>query len=201
MIRIVCWNPLRCNCSSACSSLAPQRQAFWTKCPCSNRVIRANRKFEWFVRIGLTRYKNRGFSCEWFARIDSRESGWESPVPLRLSPKKNLKRFLGYFAETTNFRRHSSKIPAVPQGHKDRVTTLGKSRATPQTRAETRGDPAEHSKRPPQRPLRTLWEANFLGEPRGGLCASDGEPPELKKKVYLFRRFWGLKSHQNLNEK
>ena len=27
-------------------------------------VIRANRKFEWFVRIGLARYKNRGFSCE-----------------------------------------------------------------------------------------------------------------------------------------
>ena len=41
----------------------------------ANRVIRANRKFEWFVRIGLTRYKNRGFNCEWFARIDSpRES-------------------------------------------------------------------------------------------------------------------------------
>ena len=30
----------------------------------ANRVIRANRKFEWFVRIGLTHYKNRGFNCE-----------------------------------------------------------------------------------------------------------------------------------------
>ena len=28
------------------------------------------------------RYKNRGFNCEWFARIDSRESRCESPVPL-----------------------------------------------------------------------------------------------------------------------
>ena len=45
-------------------------------------VIRANRKFEWFMRIGLTRYKNRGFNCEWFTRIDSRESRCESPVPL-----------------------------------------------------------------------------------------------------------------------
>ena len=43
----------------------------------------SRRKFEWFVRIGLTRYKNRGFDCEWFARIDSRESSCESPVPLR----------------------------------------------------------------------------------------------------------------------
>ena len=58
----------------------------------ANRVIRANRKFEWFVRIVLTRYKNRGFNCEWFARIDSRESGCESPVPLRkiLFIKKTL---------------------------------------------------------------------------------------------------------------
>ena len=45
--------------------------------------IRANRKFEWFGWIGLTRYKNRGLNCEWFARIDSRESRCESPVPLR----------------------------------------------------------------------------------------------------------------------
>ena len=44
-----------------------------------NRVIRANRKFEWFGRIGLTRFENRGFNCE---SIDSRESRWESPVPL-----------------------------------------------------------------------------------------------------------------------
>ena len=35
------------------------------------------------MRIGLTRYKNRGFNCESFARIDSRESRCESPVPLR----------------------------------------------------------------------------------------------------------------------
>ena len=38
------------------------------------RVIQANR---------LTRYKNRGFNCEWFARIDLRESRCESPMPLR----------------------------------------------------------------------------------------------------------------------
>ena len=48
----------------------------------ANRVIRANRKFELFVRTGLTCYRNRGFNCEWFARIDSRESRCESPVPL-----------------------------------------------------------------------------------------------------------------------
>ena len=35
------------------------------------------------MRIGLTRYKNRGFNCERFLRIDSRESRCESPVPLR----------------------------------------------------------------------------------------------------------------------
>ena len=46
-------------------------------------VIRTNRKSESFLRIGLTRYKNRGFNCEWFGRIDSRESRCESPVPLR----------------------------------------------------------------------------------------------------------------------
>ena len=46
--------------------------------------------------------------------------------------------------------------PTVPQGHKDRATTLGKSRGPPQTSAEPRRDPAEPSKRPPQRPLRTL---------------------------------------------
>ena len=47
-------------------------------------------KMRWFARIGnssdsgvgLTRYKNRGVNCEWFARIDSRESRCESPVPL-----------------------------------------------------------------------------------------------------------------------
>ena len=50
----------------------------------ANRPIRANRKFEWFVRIAETRHKNRGFNCEWFARIDSRESRCESPVPLRM---------------------------------------------------------------------------------------------------------------------
>ena len=34
------------------------------------------------MRIGLTRYKNRGFNCERFARIDSRDLRCESPVPL-----------------------------------------------------------------------------------------------------------------------
>ena len=44
------------------------------------------------------------------------------------------------------------KSPTVPESHKDRVTTLGH----PQTPTERRRDPAEPSKRPPQRPLRTL---------------------------------------------
>ena len=49
---------------------------------CLSGVIRTNRKFEWFGRIGQACYKNRGLNCEWFARIDSRESRCESPVPL-----------------------------------------------------------------------------------------------------------------------
>ena len=40
--------------------------------------------------------------------------------------------------------------------------------------------PAEPSKRPAQRPLRTPCETNSLGEPRGGLCPSDCDPPELR---------------------
>ena len=66
-----------------------------------------------------------------------------------------------------------------PEGHKHRVTSpenLGKSCGPPRSPAE-----------PPERPRRTvweanfraLWEANFPGEPRGGLCPSDGDPPEL----------------------
>ena len=63
-------------------------------------VIRANRfarfaRIGWFAQIGtssnslrtgLTRYKNWGCNCEWFARIDSRESRCEPPVPLRRLP-------------------------------------------------------------------------------------------------------------------
>ena len=45
------------------------------------------------MRIGLTGYKNRGFNCEWFARIDSRESHCESPVPL------SFEQFLGHFSD------------------------------------------------------------------------------------------------------
>ena len=52
-------------------------------------MIRANRKFEWFRRIGLTRFKNRGCNCEWFARIDSRESRCESPMPLSITPTQS----------------------------------------------------------------------------------------------------------------
>ena len=50
--------------------------------------------------------------------------------------------------------------------------------------------PAEPSKRPPHRGLlEPLWEANFLGEPRGGLRPSDGDPLELSKcqKSYFLR--------------
>ena len=53
--------------------------------------------------------------------------------------------------------------------HQDRVTTLGKSRGPPQNPGEPRT-----SKRPLQRP-----QANFLGEPRGGLWFSEGDPLEL----------------------
>ena len=49
------------------------------------RAIRANRKFDWFMRIGLTHYKKWGFNCEWFERVDSSESRCESPMPLRKS--------------------------------------------------------------------------------------------------------------------
>ena len=40
------------------------------------------------MRIGLTRYKNRGFNCERFARIESRESRCESPMPLRFADSR-----------------------------------------------------------------------------------------------------------------
>ena len=68
-----------------------------------------------------------------------------------------------------------------------RVTSIG---SPPPEPSENHADP----RRTPQRPRRTLretprssrrdprralWEANFLGEPRGGLCPSDGDPPEL----------------------
>ena len=68
----------------------------------------------------------------------------------------------------------------VPQGHKDRITTLpSKNPAeTPQSPAETPQSPAETL----QNPAETLWEANFLREPRGGLCRSDGDPPELQNQ-------------------
>ena len=64
----------------------------------ANRVIRTNRKFEWFRRIGLTRYKNRGFNCERFARIDPRESRCESPVPLSHSMITDQKCFQNHLA-------------------------------------------------------------------------------------------------------
>ena len=55
----------------------------------ANRMIRANWKFEWFVRIGLTRYKNGDLNCEWFVRIDSRDSRCESPVPLSFGDSRD----------------------------------------------------------------------------------------------------------------
>ena len=54
--------------------------------------------------------------------------------------------------------------------------TLGKSRVPPQRPRRTLG---ETPRSPLRDPRRALWEANFLGEPRGGLCPSDGVPPEL----------------------
>ena len=57
--------------------------------------------------------------------------------------------------------------------------TLGKSHGPPQNPAEPRRTLGETPAEPSERPRRALWEANFLGEPRGGLCPSDGDPPEL----------------------
>ena len=49
----------------------------------ANHPIHANRKFEWFVRIGLTRYKNRGFfNCGMIRANRFARSRCESPVPL-----------------------------------------------------------------------------------------------------------------------
>ena len=49
-------------------------------------------------------------------------------------------------------------------------------RRTPQRPRRTLGETPQSPRRDPRR---ALWEANFLGEPRGGLCPSDGDPPEL----------------------
>ena len=92
---------------------------------------------------------------------------------------RKLEQLEGTTHENFGFRGKKGQNPTVPQGHRDRVTTLRKSRGPPQNPAEPRRDPAEPSKRTPQRPLRTLREATFLGEPRRGLCPSDGDPPEL----------------------
>ena len=78
-------------------------------------------------------------------------------------------------------------VPTVPGGHKHRVTTSEKPRKMPRTHAEPRRDPAETpqnprrdpaepSERPPQSPLRGKLPRRA---PRGGLCPSDGDPPEL----------------------
>ena len=69
--------------------------------------------------------------------------------------------------------------PTVPEGHKHRVTTPEKPRKIPRTPTEARrtlGETPQNPRRDPQSPLRdprrALREANFLGEPRGGLCPS-----------------------------
>ena len=48
-------------------------------------VVRESLLVAWFARIGLTCYKNRVLNCEWFVRIDSRESRCKSPARLLLS--------------------------------------------------------------------------------------------------------------------
>ena len=68
-----------CVLTSPCASICQRWSAF--VCVCSHLLILV----AWFVRIGLMCYQNRGFNCEWFARIDSRESRCESPVPLSCS--------------------------------------------------------------------------------------------------------------------
>ena len=58
-------------------------------------------------------------------------------------------------------------FPTVPQGHKHGVTTE---------------QPLENPIQTPQAPLvGEPRRANFLGEPRGGLCPSNGDPPDLYK--------------------
>ena len=74
-----------------------------------------------------------------------------------------------------NDENDENGTPTVPEGHKNGVTTPEKPRKIPRTPAEPRRDPAESS----ERPRRALWEANFLGDLRGGLCPSDSDPPEL----------------------
>ena len=82
-------------------------------------MIRANRfarfaRFRWSARIGNSSdscesdwraIKNRGFNCEWFARIDSRESRCESPVPLSQGKKTHKHKQTGgsFFTYSRSF--------------------------------------------------------------------------------------------------
>ena len=67
-------------------------------------------------------------------------------------------------------------LTAVPQGHNFRVTTLGKSRGPLQNFAEPRGNLGDPRRGLLRTPLRG---EDFLGEPHGRLCSSDGDPLEL----------------------
>ena len=94
--------------------------------------------------------------------------------------------------------------PTVPEGHKHGVTTPEKPSENPADPRRTPQSATEPSERPPQSPLRelrrALWEANFLRESRGGLCPSDGDPPELEKcNLQLLQKtnsaFWRRKDY------
>ena len=60
--------------------------------------------------------------------------------------------------------KSSRKTPTDPEGEKHR----------------SHYPPGETPQSPWRDPRRVLWEANFLGEPRGGLCPSYGDSPEQK---------------------
>ena len=117
------------------------------------------------------------------------------------SPQKFLRFFSSNFAPKNApkfpriYRGFSCFVsPTVPQGHKHRVTTLGRSCGTPPEPRKAPQSPAEPSKRPPQKALRTLWEANLLGEPHGGLC------PRIVT-IRNFRSFLGNGDSKKFTEK
>ena len=105
-------------------------------------------------------------------------------------------RFKGCFSST--FRNSLRKLRIAFQQF-PKVTSIGSPPSE---------NPAD-SHRAPRRPCRTLEETpaeppenplrgNFLGEPRRGLCPSDGDPPELKKPFEAknnLKRCLGLSIH------
>ena len=91
--------------------------------------------------------------------------------------------------KTRNPEKNESNAAKVTQIQQfPRVTSIGslppKNLArTPAEPRRTLGETPQSPLREPRRalwePRRALWEASFLEKPRGGLCPSDGDPPEL----------------------